>query len=609
MDNFKVRGDIIIALIGLVFLIFIGRLFSIQVLDEEYALRGTNNVVKTKPTIPPRGNIYNRNLDIYVDNRPIFKMTITPRNLYIPDTTVLIDLLDMTQEEIDAAIAKAQKYSRWKESVFARHIKPEVYGALQEKMWNFGGFNFYPSTTRSYRYEVGANILGYISEVNEREIKASEGKYRSGDMIGKSGIERSHDPKLRGKQGKKKVMTDVHGREVGSYLNGKHDTVSVKGKDIMLGLDTELQKFGEELMQNKKGSIVAIEPSSGEILAFVSAPTYNPATLTGRELQKNWRKLQRDTLNPLFNRPLMAEYPPGSIFKLPVALAALNEGIITEETIYSCGGGFKRNGGKPGCRFHITPLKLDNAIKYSCNSYFAATYMDFLHSNKFRDIYESYGKWYEYMQKMGIGHQLNVDLPYEKDGNLPSSDLYDNERIYYGKNRWKATHIISNAIGQGEILMTPLQMANMVSIIASKGKYFDPHFVKATKSPDKPHWDQVSFDTIYTRINPIHYESVINAMEQVVSSGTARRAYISDLDVCGKTGTVQNPHGEDHAVFVGFAPKENPQIAIAVIIENAGGGGRWAAPTGSLMIEKYLRGEIKEKKFEENRIKNAKFLK
>ncbi|MCB0835882.1 MAG: penicillin-binding protein 2 [Bacteroidetes bacterium] len=608
MDNFKVRGDIIIAVIGLVFLIYIGRLFSIQVLSEEYALRGTSNLVTTKPTIPPRGNIYNRKNEIFVDNRPIFKMMITPRNLYIPDTTVLKELLDMSQEEIDETIQKAQKYSTWKESVFARYIKPETYGALQEKMWNFGGFTFYPSTTRSYRYEVGANILGYISEVNEREIDASGGLYKSGDMIGKSGIERSHDKDLRGKQGKKKVLKDVHGREVGSYLNGKYDTVSVKGKDIMLGLDTDLQRFGEQLMWNKKGSIVAIEPSSGEILAFVSAPTYNPATLTGRELQKNWRTLQLDTLNPLFNRPLMAEYPPGSIFKLPVALAALNEGIITEETIYGCGGGFKRNGGKPGCRFHVTPLKLDNAIKYSCNSYFAATYMDFLHSSKFRDIYEAYDTWYRYMNLMGIGRQLNVDMPYEKDGNLPSSDLYDNERIYYGKNRWKATHIISNSIGQGEILMTPLQMANMVAMIANKGKYLPPHFVKATKSPNKPHWDHVSFDTIFTRINPIHFQTVVDAMEQVVASGTARRAYMSDFDVCGKTGTVQNPHGEDHAVFVGFAPKDNPQIAIAVIIENAGGGGRWAAPTASLMIEKYLRGEIKEKKFEENRIMSTNFI-
>lgn len=610
MDNLRVRGGIIMVGIGLVFLIFIWRLFTIQVLSTDYAKKADNYVIKVKSIIPPRGNIYNRYSQIYVSNRPTFNLMITPSELVIPDTSILKDFLNMTQEEIDEAIEKARDYSPLKESVFARYIDPETYGALQEKLWNFGGFSFTASTTRYYRHPVGGNILGYISEVNAREIEASNGKYIIGDLIGKSGIERAHDSTLRGEQGKQKILKDVHNREVGSYRNGKQDKPARKGKEVMLGIDTELQALGEELMRNKKGSIVAIEPSSGEILAFISAPSYDPSKLTGSELQRNWRKLQLDTLNPLFNRPLMAEYPPGSIFKLPVALAALNEGIITPETYYSCGGGFKRNRGKPGCRFHVTPLKLDNAIKYSCNSYFAATYMDFLHNTeRFKDIYEAYNSWYTYMDLMGIGRKLYVDLPYEKDGNLPSSDLYDNERIFYGKGRWSATHIISNAIGQGEILMTPLQMANMVAMIANRGKYIPPHFVKGTKELDAPHWDRMPYDTIRTGIAREHFRVVVDAMEQVVASGTARRAYISDMDVCGKTGTVQNPHGEDHAVFVGFAPKDNPVIAIAVIIENAGGGGRWAAPTGSVLIEKYIRREVKEKVFEKNRILETSFIK
>ncbi|MEZ4772879.1 MAG: penicillin-binding transpeptidase domain-containing protein [Bacteroidia bacterium] len=609
MDNLRIRGGIIIAGIGLIFLIFIWRLFSIQVLNNEYAQKALNYVVKTKSIIPPRGNIYNRYSEIYVSNRPTFNLMITPNELVIPDTSVLIELLGMTQAEIDDIIDKASKHSMLKESVFARYVDPETYGKLQERLWNFGGFSFSASTTRYYRYPVGGNILGYISEVNAREIENSDGKYISGDLIGKSGIERAHDSTLRGIQGKQKILKDVHNREVGSFAHGKQDKPAIKGREVMLGIDTELQALGEELMRNKKGSIVAIEPATGEILAFISAPSYNPSALTGSELQKNWRMLQLDTLNPLFNRPLMAEYPPGSIFKLPVALAALNEGIITPDTYYSCGGGFKRNHGKPGCRHHITPLKLENAIKYSCNSYFAATYMDFLNNTtKYKDIYEAYNTWYRYMDLMGIGRKLNVDLPYEKDGNLPSTDLYDNERVFYGKNRWSATHVISNAIGQGEILMTPLQMANMVAMIAGRGKYFPPHFVKATKGVSDLHWNRVPYDTIRTGIRYEHFAVVVDAMEKVVDGGTAGRAFIPGIAVCGKTGTVQNPHGENHAVFVGFAPKENPVIAIAVVLENAGGGGSWAAPTASIMIEKYIRREIKDKTFEYKRILDANFL-
>jgi penicillin-binding protein 2 len=331
--------------------------------------------------------------------------------------------------------------------------------------------------------------------------------------------------------------------------------------------------------------------------------------LTGRELRRNWHELRTDTLNPLYNRPLMATYPPGSIFKLAIALAALEEGVIAESTFYGCGGGFKRNKGKPGCRMHPSPLSLKNGIKYSCNSYFAATYMDFLQSRKFADIYEAYNVWYDHMASLGIGQILNVDIPYEKSGLLPSADMYDNEKRWYGKNRWKASTIISNAIGQGEILMTPVQMANLVAIIANRGYFHDPHFVKAIRSQDaEGKWLSKDFPIHRTRIDAQHYSLVTDAMEMVVSEGTARRAFISNVEVCGKTGTVQNPHGEDHATFIGFAPKHNPRIAIAVIIENAGGGGRWAAPTASVMIEKYINGSIQEKQMEYERILEADFI-
>ncbi|MEO1448982.1 MAG: penicillin-binding transpeptidase domain-containing protein, partial [Bacteroidota bacterium] len=380
---------------------------------------------------------------------------------------------------------------------------------------------------------------------------------------------------------------------------------AVKGQDMLLSIDTDLQAYGELMMQHKKGSIVAIEPSTGEILSFVSAPSYDPEALTGRELIKNWRALRNDTLNPLYNRPLMARYPPGSIFKLPVALAALQEGIIHSHTYYSCGGGFGRNKGKPGCRFHVTPLKLDNALKYSCNSYFAATYMDYLHAPKFGSVYEGYNSWASYMAKMGIGQKLGVDIPYEVSGLLPSVQRYDK---WYGEGRWQATTIISNSIGQGELLMTPLQMAHMVAIIANRGVAVQPHFVRAVRPPNERDWIKLPPRSERIPIDQVHFETVADAMENVVATGTARRAFISDIVVCGKTGSVQNPHGDSHATFVAFAPKDDPKIAVAVVVENAGGGGTWAAPMAALMIEKYLRREIVEKKYEETRLKNARFI-
>ena len=597
MDNLRIRGNVVIIFICLIFLVLGGRLFSIQVLSDEYARKAESYVIRTKSVVPPRGNIFNKKGEIYVSNRPMFTMTITPDELYIPDTSILINRLDMSQHEIDSVIARANRTSRVKESIFARYIEPAKYGELQELLWEFRGISFHASNKRFYKYPVGAHILGYISEVNPQEIKNSGGKYKQGDFIGKSGIERSLDTILRGVQGQRKVLKDVHNREVGPYADGKFDIKPVKGKDILLGIDTELQAFGEEIMANKKGSIVAIEPATGEILAFISSPTYKPSILTGKELRQNWRKLQRDTLYPLFNRPLMAEYPPGSIFKLPLALAALDEGVINPDTYYRCGGGFWRNKGKPGCRLHPHPLSLGNAIRYSCNSYFSATYMDFLHHPDFEDIYEGFERWSDYMGRMGIGRILQVDMPYEKPGQIPAASMYDNEKHWYGHNRWSATTIISNAIGQGEILMTPLQMANMTAIIANRGKYLNPHFLRATRKEVSEPWKAIAYDTLYTGIDKRHFEVVIDAMEQVVANGTAPRAFIEDIPICGKTGTVENPHGENHSVFVAFAPKDRPQIAIAVVIENAGGGGRWAAPAASMMIEKYLRRELKSKKY------------
>ncbi len=604
MERLEQRGYYILAFVGLIFLIYIGRLFSIQVLSEEYANQAENTVVWTQTIVPPRGNIFNRQGEIYVSNRPMFSLMVTPSELEIPDTASLCVHLGIDREELDRRLIRIfrDRKARWQEHVLARYLEPEQYGALKELFWNFRGMTFQATNKRHYQYPVGANVLGYIREVNPKEVQEQPGKYSRGDLIGNSGVERSYDDLLRGKQGTRKVLKDNVGRIVGVHESKGLNDPAIRGKDIMLGIDTELQALGEELLRNKKGSIVAIEPSTGEILAFVSAPSYDPGNLTGKRLDESYNLLKVDPYNPLFNRPLMAKYPPGSIFKVAMAMAALDAGIITPDTYYGCGGGFKRNKGKPGCRMHATPLSLGNAIKVSCNSYFAATYMDYLHSPDFDSIYQAYDSWYGYMYRMGIGRQLNIDLPYEKSGSLPTSAMYDDSRRWYGHNRWSATTIISNAIGQGEIEMTPLQMANLVALIANRGRYYPPHFLRAARvSPDQP-WERLPYDIVNTQIDRQHVEVIAEAMESVVESGTARRAYLKDLHVCGKTGTVQNPHGEDHATFIGFAPRDNPRIAIAVVIENAGGGGSWAAPTAAVLMEKYLTGDVVEKKVEMQRI-------
>lgn len=602
MDTLRIRGNVILFIMGLCLLIYIGRLLSIQVLNQEYEQRATRTVIKTRPIIPPRGNIYSRHGDIYVSNRPVFNLHITASELYIPDTTLLLSLLDISREELDAKIAVARKKFSFKEYLIARNIEKETYGVMLERLIDFRGISFSVANKRHYNHPVGGNVLGYINEVGQADIDASNGRYRMGDLIGRTGIERSQDTILRGKQGNYKVLVNVTGKVVGPYANGKFDDPAEKGQDIMLGIDTRLQEVGEKLMQGKKGSIVAIEPKSGEILAFISAPTYDPTALTGKKFGENFERLKRDSLSPLFNRPLRARYPPGSIFKIPLALAALEENIINPNTYYSCGGGFKRNRGKPGCRFHA-PQKLKSAIRVSCNSYFAATYYDFIHSKQYEDQYEGYNTWYRYMEEMGIGKELNIDIPYEIKGLLPTANYYD--KLY--RKRWNGMSIISNSIGQGEILMTPVQMAHMVSIVANRGSYVYPHFVRAVRSKTGRDWIRIPHDQNRVSISLKNFELVIEAMENVVNGGTAGRAYISDIPIAGKTGTVENPHGEDHAVFVGFAPVEQPRIAIAVVIENAGGGGSWAAPTASVLIEQYIRGEVKEKVWEQERIKKVRF--
>ncbi|MDW8333975.1 MAG: penicillin-binding protein 2 [Bacteroidia bacterium] len=585
MRELRERRTKIVAVIGAVCLLYGLRLFYLQVISEDFAKRAELNVVKEHVILPSRGVIYDRAMRIMVTNTPIFDLLITPNELYIPDTTIFERYLRLDRATIRTRIAQAFKYSRHKPSFLEKQIAPDVFYALQEHLWKCRGITVVSRISREYLYPVGAHFLGYIGEVSKKDVERSQGYYRPGDLIGTSGLERAYEELLRGRKGVEKVKVDVHGKEVGRYADGRYDTLAVKGEDIVITIDAELQRFGESLMRNKIGSIVAIEPATGEILAFVSAPAYDPNLMSGMSFAENWRKLYSDSLKPLFNRPLMATYPPGSIFKILNALVALNEGTLHRETYYGCGGGFMRNKGRPACHPHPSPLNLTGAIQHSCNAYFAAVYVDMLHHPKYDNFFQAYERWVEYMHRFGVGTPTGVDLPHEKKGRIPSKSFYDK---WYGSGRWRAMTIVSNSIGQGEIEMTPLQMANVVCVIANKGYFVRPHFFKRLYNASEP----AKYEKVESGVDSTHFNLVIDAMEQVVAAGTGYLAQIPGISVCGKTGTAENPHGEDHSVFFGFAPKQNPKIVVAVVVENAGWGGVWAAPMASLMMEKYLTGTV-----------------
>lgn len=572
---------------GAAFFVLGARLFYLQVISDDFSMRAQKNVVKRKILQPSRGIIYDRNGEMFVTNTPSFDMVIVPGELRMPDTSVFVHYLGVSQDVFHKRLVSAQQYSTLKPSIVEKYISFNKFYGLQEHMWKYEGITFEKRFTRDYTIPVGANFLGYISEVNKKDIDKSSGYYQQGDLIGTSGLERHYEAELRGRKGVKMVLEDVYGREMGVFAEGQYDTLPEKGNDLVVSIDGELQRFAEELMVNKKGAIVAIEPSSGEILTFVSAPVFDPNLLTGTELTRNWRTLARDTLKPLFNRALMARYPPGSIFKVLNALIALQEGTITPNTYYGCAGGFARNKGRPACHGHPSPLNVMGAVQHSCNAYFAGLYVDYLHSSRFDSLTQAYNRWRNYMNLFGVGVKTGVDVPDEKAGLIPSTDFYDR---WYGKKRWRGMTIVSNSIGQGEVLMTPLQMANVVCAFANKGWYVRPHFYKGLKG--KPHAETPKFDTVRIPIDTAYFNIVNEAMFRVVEAGTGYMAKLPDITMCGKTGTAQNPHGKDHSVFFAFAPKDNPKIAVAVIVENATWGGIWAAPIASLVIEKYLTRKV-----------------
>jgi penicillin-binding protein 2 len=585
-DAFINRKYIVMAFIILASLILLIRLFTIQVVKDTYRMSADNNVLRYVTQYPARGLIFDRNKKLIVYNQAAYDLMVVPAQVMKIDTTEFCALLGISRASFRERMAEALSYSRRAPSVFLKQISAESYARLQEKMFMYPGFYVQPRTLRKYSKPIAAHLLGYVSEVDEALIN-KEPYYKSGDYIGKLGIEEAYEKKLRGQRGVKIYLVDVYSRIKGSYAEGRMDTVAVQGEDIISTMDMDLQEYGERLMKNKTGSIVALEPKTGEVLALVSAPNYDPGLLVGRIRSDNFARLSADTaLKPLFNRALQAKYPPGSTFKPINGLIGLQEKVITPSTIFGCNNGYLF----VGCHSHSSPLDLINGISHSCNSYFCQVYRRILENPQYPTIADAFTKWKEYLNEFGFGKKLGIEFTNELTGLVPSTAYFDR---YYGKNKWKALTVISMAIGQGEIETTPLQMANMTAAISNKGYYYIPHIVKTIGQDNQI--DQKYRTKQVINIDSVNFETIIAGMEAAVNGGegsTARIAALKDIIVCGKTGTAQNPHGKDHSVFIAFAPKDDPKIAIAVYVENAGFGATYAAPVASLMIEKYLTGKV-----------------
>ena len=595
------KGILSAFVIGSCFL-FIFQLMSLQLFNSEYSALSQNNAVEKRPIYPNRGLIYDRNGVLIVANQPVYDLMVVPENIQPFDTIEMIEELFISKEEFLLQLKKAKRFSYKLPSVIIRQISGEDRASFQEKIWKYPGFYFQNKLARDYVLPIASNLLGYTSEVLPREIN-KENEYALGEMIGRQGIEKTYENSLRGKKGTTFYQKDRFNRIIGPYEEGAFDTKPKSSENLTLTIDALLQQYGESLLKNKRGGIVAIEPSTGEVLALVTAPSYDPNSLIGRQRSKNFSVLVNDTIaKPLFDRGLQAEYSPGSPFKTLNALIGLQEKVITPETRFRCNEGhyYAKNAFMKCHCSYGSKNDLIKGIYNSCNTYFAKTYSGLI--NNAATPAEGVNRWREHLEKFGLGNYLGYDLPVGKKGFIPNSNYYDR---WYQKGRWGGTTIISNAIGQGEVLTTPIQMANFTAAIANRGYFIKPHFKKSFSQKEK---DSL-FTKNYTLIEPQHFETVIEGMYQVVEKGTAKIARIKGIEVCGKTGTVENfvrlnnekTQLSDHSIFIAFAPKDDPKIAITVFVENGYWGGRWAAPIASLMIEKYLTGTVK-RKWLENRM-------
>ena len=589
MIKFKERYKIIASIFLFIAIIFLAKLFYIQVINENYKFSANNNVLRYDVQQAVRGLIYDRDGNLIVANVPAYDVMIVPRELNNKeiDTVKFCNLVEITKEKFIENYKKASNYSAYKESVFIKHLSKESASTLGENLFEFPGFYLRKLTMREYPTNSATHVIGYLGEVNLQKTKEDK-YYTKGDLAGVSGVEAAYENKLRGTKGLSIKLVDVHNRDQGKFQEGRFDTLPISGSMITTTINIELQAYGEELMKNKIGAIVAIEPSSGEILALISAPTYNPNLLIGRKRSDNYKGLSEDEKKPLFNRAIQGTYPPGSTFKLINGLITLQEGSITKYTRLSCGdNGYSYGKDKHiGCHKHQTPLSLIKGIEVSCNTYFCSIYHQYF--NSFNSTIEAYDNWNKHLASFGVGNYMNNDFITGSPGKLPKSSYF--ERLYKGS--WNANTIISMSIGQGELLLTPIQMANITAIVANRGFYYTPHIIKNISKEE-------TIDSNFTKkkfctIEPKYFIPIIEGMKKVIEGkdGTGQNAKIPGIEICGKTGTAQNPHGEDHSIFIAFAPVNEPEIAIAVYIENGGWGSTWAVPIASLMIEKYLNKTI-----------------
>lgn len=589
--NLEKRKFILGGIVLLVLITYVVRLFNLQVLSDEYKSKADSNAFYKKTIYPARGLMYDRNGNLLVYNQPAYDITFVPREIRGIDTLEICRTLNITREEFDERMARIKNkrynpgYSTYTEQVFMSRLSTEEFAKFQEKLFMFPGFGIQKRSIRQYAYSAAGVLFGDIGEVSQKKID-KDPYYTRGDYIGSQGLEASYEEILRGKKGVELLLRDAYGRIQGNYRNGALDTMAIAGKNLHLGLDIELQMLGERLMQNKIGSIVAIEPATGEILCMVSAPSYDPSLLTGRQRGENHKLLTKDSRKPLMNRAVMGTYPPGSTFKTSQALTFLQEDIITPQTNFPCSMGFRYNKFKLGCHAHSSPLGLYPAIATSCNAYFCWGLVRMFSSKRYENVQEAMNTWRDYMVSMGFGYRLGIDLPGEARGMIPNAQYYGR---HYG-NYWNAVTVISISIGQGEVTLTPLQIANLGATIANRGTYIPPHLVKRIDGDTLPRIYQTPKKTMVEREA---YEDVVKGMREAVLSGTCRAANIPDIEVCGKTGTAENK-GKDHSVFMGFAPMNNPQIAVAVYVENGGFGAVYGVPIGALLMEQYINGKLSE---------------
>ncbi|MDR0790248.1 MAG: penicillin-binding protein 2 [Bacteroidales bacterium] len=591
-SEFASRKKVVISIFLIVGIIYLLRIFYLQVIDTSYAEKANRNALRFRTQYPARGLMFDRKGELLVYNEVVYDLMVIPAQIKDFDTNKFCQLLKITKEDFDTKIDKAKKYSRYAPSTFERQISKEDFALIAEKLYLYKGFYSQVRALRYYSKSLASHVLGYVGEVSEQQI-ANDPYCKIGDYIGMSGLEKSYEKQLRGVKGSKITVVDVHNREKGSYQNGAFDTTAVTGMNLYTTLDIDLQQYAEQLMANKRGSIVAIEPSTGEVLCFVSAPYYDPNLLVGRVRGNNYQKLADDVSKPLFNRALMAQYPPGSIFKVAQALIALDMGVIHPSSGFACDKSLV------GCHNHPSATNVRDAIKMSCNPYFYKVFQRIIQQRNEKGKIDSkfgLGKWQEAMLRMGFGTRLDMDLPNLKQGRIPDTTFYNR---WYPAG-WNFYTIFSNSIGQGEVEVVPLQMANFAAIVANRGWYITPHLVRSYGT-EQQRWRRTAYNVKHqSQIAASYWDIAVSGMWAVVheAGGTGRLARLDNIAVCGKTGTAQNK-GADHSVFICFAPKDNPKIAISVYVENAaGGGGAWAAPLAGLLIEKYLNGEVKRKDFE-----------